>query len=186
MTTKLRADLTTSIKVNPENSQIVLVIMAVVLLVLLIGAMVLLALGIDGWWCFLLFGVFLSSGIFWAWCKSQPDSDLQIAHPTSVTYSDGTILSTDPRTLKNPDVLNFFTQAVQQVLVRKPLPQPSGKVDNELKVVADSQTEAISIAEEINLKVQLNSNEILDIFGLSTEPATHLQEVTDLTPPIQP
>ena len=186
MTTKLGADLTTSIKVNPEKSQSVLVVLTVVLLILLIGAMLLLAIGVDGWWWFLLFGLFLSICIFWAWFKSQPDSDLQIAHPTSITFPDGTSLSTDPRTLKHPDILNIFTQAIQQLLVRKPLPHPSGKVDAELKIVANSQDDAIAIAEEINLKVQMDSNEILDIFGLSTEPATHLQEVTDLTPPIQP
>jgi len=57
-------------------------------------------------WGVLLFAVVVLDGDFLARTKSQPDVDMERAHPTSIMLSDGTSVTTDSRVLRSLDGLH--------------------------------------------------------------------------------
>lgn len=75
------AEVKATVDVRPARSQVFLVATTVLAGVSVLCGAFLIVSEINYGWLFVLFAVLLAGGGFWAWMKSQSDSDLEKAHP---------------------------------------------------------------------------------------------------------
>lgn len=106
------------------------------------------------------------------WWKSQADVDSENAHPTSLKLPDGTTISSDPRTIRDPQSIRHVLQLLEVSINRKPLPDADGLVDADLKVIPGSTESAQAATLQINNAVQAATNSLLDTLKLSEDIAT--------------
>ena len=171
------AQVEAKINVRPTQSQTFLVAVAVVAGISLICSALLFGIGqpIAGSGF-----LFLTPAVLWfafkAWTKSQPDIDMEKGHPTRFMLPNGTSVSTDSRTLRSPEGLSGLIRVCGEILHRKPLPNPDGQVDHNLKVIPDSKEAAIATTREINANTQTATNTLIDILGFEEE-----EYIDDLT-----
>ena len=167
-----------SVDVRPVRSQVFLVAVTVVAGISVIcGALLIAASDVSGWG-FLLFAIILIGGGFKAWTKSQSDVDLHESHPTRLALSDGTMLTTDSRTLRSPEGIQAFAQLFQEVLCRRPLPAPDGLVDDSTRVIPDSKDAALALTNKINNTTQATTNALVDALGLADKaPPNVIQQI---------
>lgn len=126
--------------------------------------------GIDkpvGGWAFFAFAVFSSIVATRSWKSSQPDVDSAGAHPTNVALPDGTAISTDLRTIRNPQTLQNFLEVINQTINRRPLPDADGLVDVNLGLLPDSKEKAQQATHQINDDTKAITNSLIDAFKLS-------------------
>lgn len=181
--TKLTAGIETQINIRPVRSQVFLVaLICLTALSLIIGA-ILFYFGLDSGWIFVAIGLMFFIGSLWGWKQSQSDSDLDKAISTKIDLPDGTSVSTDPRVLRSPESAQALIQVLQEVLSRRPLPEPSGLVNEQLEVIQDSLPSAKAIVDKINTETQVKTNKVLDLFNLHDEQATVLQPNSQLEEP---
>lgn len=160
------AEVKASVDVRPVRSQVFLVSIAVVAGIAVICGTGLLAFDkVAGWW-FLLFAILLVGADFWAWTKSQSDVDLDESHPTKLALPDGATLSTDSRILRSPEGVKAIAQLFQNIISRRPLPEPAGLVDENTQILPDSKAEALALASQINSQTQATTNALLDALGM--------------------
>lgn len=117
-------------------------------------------------WAFLAFSLVCVIGSLWAWRHGQSDIDLDQGHPTTLDFSGGLSFSTDSRILRNPDSLDGLAKMLESVLHRKPLPEPSGLINEKKEVIAGSQATAAAKVEVINNENQEIANRIIDDLGI--------------------
>lgn len=178
---KATAEVKASVEVRPVRSQVFLVACAVVAGIAVVCGAGLLAFEHDSGWGFLGFAALLLFGGYWAWSKSQSDVDLHEAHPTQLALPDGTSLTTDSRTLRSPDGIQVFTQLCQDLLCRRPLPNPDGLVDSRAQPIPDSKDAALAITNKINSDTQATTNALLDTFGFTEVSSNVTQRIASAT-----
>ncbi|MDD5241622.1 MAG: hypothetical protein PHG47_07870 [Sulfuricella sp.] len=161
------AEVKTSVQVLPTHSQVYLVAAAVLAAIIVICGTVLLMAGHQGGWGFLFLAAAVITADFWAWQKSQSDTDMHQAHATQITLANGTCVTTDGRMLKSAKGLHGLTSIIQEMLTRQPLPEPDGLVDANVKVIPNSAANAISLTSKINSETQITTNSLIDILGLA-------------------
>lgn len=173
-----KASIDAAFKITPNKSQVLLVALVIVALIALIGSMLMLANGIEGWQWFFGFSSILILVTLAAWLKAQYDTDLQNAHPTQLRLVDGSSFSADARALKNPNAIKQMTALINETIIRKPLPSPSGKLDESLNPIPNSEIEAKTIVDLINIDTQTATNIIVDTFKLADSQASNLPEIS--------
>jgi hypothetical protein len=141
---------------------------------------------------FFLLGAVSFGALFFMWSRSQADSDLAAAVPTSITAADGTKLSTDVRALASPKALDNLLKVVEVLLNRRPLPRPAGLVGPQGELIPGTEAAANIAVENINRNTLVVTDEAIDELGLS-DPNTnrlsmHIPEeppraLLDATPP---
>lgn len=104
-----------------------------------------------GWACFGLTGLFGLTAVL-SWRKSQSDSDLHSAVPTTVSLPDGLVLTTDSRNLRSTIAVQGLRQLCEAPLRRK-LPDADGIVENGV-VIPGSEALANSQVQRINDEVE--------------------------------
>lgn len=147
--------------VRPDRSQVVLVSLIIGSIVSLILGAILIAIDKQGW-VFVALAVVLMGAVVWGWQRSQRDTDLAQAHPTTVALSDGANLSTDSRIFSSQDRVQNFVQLVEALALRKPLPEPSGLVDSNGSVIPGSMQEAVRVVDNINEETQMFHDQTLE------------------------
>lgn len=165
---KANANIEATFKIEPTRSQSVLVAAAVGGIITIICSMGLFVFdrayaGIA----FLLFAAAIFFFTFRGWFKSQSDVDLEQSHPTSITLPNGTSLTTDSRTLRSLDSLQGAVRLCEEVIHRKPLPEPTGLVDGKLQAIPNSGDQARTIQAEINKTTQEATNLLIDALQLN-------------------
>lgn len=170
------AEVRANVNVRPSRSQVFLVASAIVAGISIICGTVLFALGKDTGWIFIILTVLVLGGAFWAWGKSQSDSDLEKAHPTQIALQDSMMLTTDSRTLRSPEGVAGLVRLLQEILCRRPLPNPDGLVDANAKIIPDSNGEAIALVRQINNETQATTDGLIDMLGLSNKSTNVTQE----------
>lgn len=112
----------------------------------------------------------------------QSDVDLDESHPTQLALADGTTLSTDSRILRSPEGVKAFAQLFQNIISRRPLPEPDGLVDENAQILPDSKAEALALASQINSQTQATTNALLDALGMGDAVESHvIQQTSDIT-----
>lgn len=176
------AELKASVDVRPARSQVFLVAIAIVAAILIICSAFLISSENGSGWVFLIFAALLLGGEYFLWTKSQPDVDLQEAHPTCIALPDGTNLTTDSRILRSPEGLRAMVQLCNEVLCRQPLPAPDGLVDSSAQIIPDSKDAAVARTSQINSTTQSNTNALIDTLGLAgAAPCNVIQQLVDLS-----
>ena len=168
------AEVKANVQVLPTHSQVYLVAVAVVAAIIVICGTILLMANHQSGWGFLFLAAAVLAAAFWAWQKSQPDTDMHQAHATQITLPNGTSVTTDGRMLKSAEGLQGLTGIIQEMLTRLPLPEPNGLVDGNGKVILDSAADAINLTSKINSETQSATNSLIDSLGL----ANNNQEIT--------
>ncbi|MBJ2156657.1 hypothetical protein [Variovorax sp. IB41] len=160
------ADFKAHVGVKPIRSQVVLVALIGVAAISLICTTILLATGNMAGLALLLFAFAALGASLYGWLKSQSDADLDQAHPTAVTTSDGTLISTDTRTLRSSESVAGLVRLVE-LLHRQPLPPASGMLDAKSQIIEGSEAIAIEAVMRINGETQNQTNEVLDALRMS-------------------
>jgi hypothetical protein len=161
----LQADLKADVGVQAkaERSQTFVLVMSVLSGASLLGGMYFLnnKPGLS-WIPFLFCLVFLGVACA-AWFRSHKNSDLESATPASVKHGvDGSIeVQTDARTLFSPEALKGFGELVSMIALRRPLPPPSGKLNDDGSVIEDSQESAVQEVLKINAQAEQSARELL-------------------------
>lgn len=167
------AKIKASVDVRPTHSQAFLVATAVVAAISVICSAGLFAAGRPGGWPLLGFGAIVLVVGFWAWSKSQSDSDLRGGHPTEFQLSDGTKLATDSRLIRSPQGVQAFTQLIDEILYRRQIPEAAALVDSNGQVIPDSEDAASAVVSKINRETQAITDELIDKLRLAEEAAPH-------------
>ena len=68
---------------------------------------------------------------------------------------------------------------LSDLLNRKPLPEPAGRVGPDMKVLPGSKAEAIAQVERINNETQEATNSVIDQLGLSPDESPMLAQEVD-------
>lgn len=159
-----KADLKANLTLQPQRSQVFLFALIAIAAI----ALILSAVTNDGAlrWAFFAFAILAVLGSLWAFRKSQSDTDLASGHQTQMTLPDGGNFSTDTRLLRNPEGVRGLTEVLEVLMCRKPLPPPSGLVDGNMNPLGGSAVVAAERVEEINVRVQAATNQIIDGLGL--------------------
>ncbi len=160
------AEVKTSIQVLPTHSQVYLVATSIVSVVLIICGAILIMAEHQSGLAFLFLGALVIAAGFWAWLKSQSDTDMHEAHATQITLPDGTSVITDGRTLKSADALHGLTRVIQEMFNRQLLPAPDGLVDENANIIPDSAADAIKLTNKINNETQSTTNALIDFLGV--------------------
>ena len=161
----INAKVETSVQLNPILSQTFLV--ALLAFPTICSAILF---GIDkpvGGWAFFAFAALSSIAAIWSWRSSQPDVDSAGAHPTNLALPDGTSISTDLRTIRNPQACQNFLEVINQTVNRRPLPDADGLVGADLNLLPDSKEKAQQATRQINGDTQAITNYLIDAFKLS-------------------
>ncbi|MBI2277496.1 MAG: hypothetical protein HYU74_09110 [Dechloromonas sp.] len=161
------AEVKASVSVTPARSQVVLVTSLAVSGLALICSAGLLYLRIDAGWAFFFAAILGGAKTLKFWEKAQSDIDLENSHPTKFELPGGGALSTDTRLLKSPEGLSALTMMIQELLARKPLPEPDGTTDNRGIVIEGSKADAVRRVENLNKQIQCATNQACDSLGLS-------------------
>ncbi|GAB5604611.1 hypothetical protein [Sideroxyarcus sp. TK5] len=161
------AQVKADVQVLPTHSQVFLVAVTVLVVIMVICAAALLAKENQSGWGFLVLASVLMATAFWAWNKSQPDTDMHQAHATQIAMQNGTSITTDSRLLKSAEGLRGLSNLIQEMLSRQPLPKPDGLVDAEAKVIPNSASQAAILADKINSETQAATNSLIDALGLA-------------------
>jgi hypothetical protein len=172
------ARMSARIKLDPKASQIVLIAAMGLATISLLVAARMLSEGNPAGWAFLAFTTVVFGSTLYAWKSAQSDTDLTDSHPTTVALANGTSLSTDSRTLRNPEVLKVLVQ----VLAMKPLPPAIGVVGPDGNVMPESEAQAIRTGEQINASVHQLSSQIMDAMHDRTSGPGSLQGPVDPSP----
>jgi hypothetical protein len=126
--------------------------------------------GIDkpsGGWAFFVLALLSTIAAVWSWRSSQPDVDSAGSHPTNLALPDGTLISTDLRTIRDPKALQNFLEVINQTVNRRPLPDADGLVGVDLNLLPDSKEKAQEATRQINDDTQAITNSLIDAFKLS-------------------
>lgn len=173
MDSKASAEVNAQFHFLPVKSQVFLV----ATLIVVSGALILAYLsrkeGIS--WAFLGFATLVMAGLVWAWKAGQRDADLDQGHPTTLSLENGAQLSTDSRVLSRPDGMLAITQLLDQTLRLRPLPEPSGMVDEQLVPIPGSEAAAVALVRSVNAQTHDMANAVLDRFGLGEHAAEGIQ-----------
>lgn len=175
-----KAELKASVNVHPMGSQVFLVGLIVAGCLSMFCGAFLFSLKVAVGWVFILLAVFLFAGAGLAWKKSQSDSDLKNAHPTHFEFPDGLKVTTDSRTLRSREGVDGVIKVLQELISRKPLPDPDGLVDSKNQQIPDSQADAQILVNKINADTQAVTNSLIDAMGLSGD-ASKVIQVPDST-----
>ena len=141
---------------------------------------------------FFLVGVVKSGALYIMWSRSQADSDLAAAVPTSITAADGTKISTDVRALVSPNALDSLLKLVEVLIHRRPLPRPVGFVGPQGELIPGTEEAAGIAIEDINREILAMTGDAIEELGLSDTNSDnlpmHIAEVPprtllDSTPP---
>ena len=84
-------------------------------------------------------------------------------------------ITTDSRTLRSPDSIAGFVKLLQEVLHRRPLPDPDGFVDSNAQIIPNSKGDAVALVREINNDTQATTDSLIDRLGLSDK-NTHVTQ----------
>lgn len=117
------------------------------------------------------------------WSKSQADSDLAAAVPTSFTAADGTTLSTDVRALTSPKALDSLLKVVEVLLNRRPLPPPAGFVGPKGELIPGTEDAAGIAIANVNKDILAMTGNAIDDLGLSVPNTNHLPMHVQESPP---
>lgn len=164
MSANASADFKAQVTVRSARSQGFLVTLGLSSLAPVFLAAGLLFVGQPFWWAFLLFAGLMLLGTGLAWMRSQSDSDLHDAPSTAIELPDGTKFTTDSRNLRSERAA-VVIEGMLQVVTRKPLPPPSGKVDERGVPVPNSAAQAAIEVTQINAQVEHQRTEVLDTLG---------------------
>lgn len=123
-------------------------------------------------WAFLGFSLITFALAFSGWWKSQADVDSENAHPTNLELPNGTLFTTDLRTMRDPRAIQNVLQVIDATINRQPLPQADGLVDTDLKIIFNSEEKAQAITNQINNDTQVATNILLDALKFSEESKT--------------
>jgi hypothetical protein len=132
---------------------------------------------------FFLLGAVSFGALLVMWSKSQADSDLAAAVPTSITAADGTKLSTDVRALTSPKALENLVKVVEVLLNRRPLPRPAGLVGPQGELVPGTEDVARTAVDNINRDISSMTDRAIDELGLSDPNMGNLQMHIPEEPP---
>lgn len=154
-----------SFNISPHRSQTFLVSL-VLLAGLLAGGSAYLNDSPLGW-AFLGFSVLAFGAASRGWWKSQPDVDSENAHPTNLALSHGVSITTDARTLRDPQSMQHVFQLVNTFITRQQLPDADGLIDSHLKIIPDSKEDAQTATRQINDDTQALTNRLWDALRLS-------------------
>lgn len=182
MATGASADLKAKVDLLPTRSQVVLVACASLAGLAMVMACWLFAHDKPEGYVFVALTVALAAGVLWAWTKSQPDIDLDQAHPTSFAFPDGTTVSTDSRMLRTLDDPNALLSLLSGLIHRKPLPEASGTVGDDMTVLPNSKGQAQAVVARVNDEVKAATEDAI------TQLRTHASRVDSLKNPaaVQP
>ena len=161
------ADLSAQLRISPLKSQIFLFALSGISLAFLVASYF--ARGEPIAWAFFVGSLLTVGGGLWAWRTAQSDIDMEQSHPTVVETSTGTRVSTDTRLLRSKEGIAAITQVLDEVLHRRPLPEPSGLVDAEHAVIPNSQAAAIEMVGRVNRETQQITNSAVDQLGLAQD-----------------
>lgn len=154
-----------SFNINPNRSQTFLVSL-VVLAAIFAGGSAYLNDSPLGW-AFLGLSALTFGAASIGWWKSQADVDSENAHPTNLALPQGGAISTDARTIRDPQSIQHVIQLMDALITRQPLPDADGLIDSHLKLIPDSKENAQAVTRQINNDTQAVTNELLDALKLS-------------------
>lgn len=170
MEPEVNAKVETSVQLKPILSQTFLV--ALLAFPTICSAILF---GIDkptGGWAFFAFAVFSAIAAIKSWRSSQPDLDSAGSHPTNLALPDGTTISTDLRTIRDPKSLQNFLELINQTINRRPLPDADGLVGTDLNLLPNSKDKAQETTRQINEGTKAITNSLIDAFKLSESKET--------------
>lgn len=87
------------------------------------------------------------------WWKSQRAIDMANSSPTEIVCPDGSRLLTDTRAIESTNSVKQLASIIETMSVRQPLPEASGLIDTEGKVIQNSELKSNQIVDSINLKI---------------------------------
>jgi hypothetical protein len=122
---------------------------------------------------FFLLGAVSFGALLVMWSKSQADSDLAAAVPTS----------TDVRALTSPKALENLVKVVEVLLNRRPLPRPAGLVGPQGELVPGTEDVARTAVDNINRDISSMTDRAIDELGLSDPNMGNLQMHIPEEPP---
>lgn len=186
MSTGVKVDSSVATTLNPERSQVFLVGLIVCACLGLILSCYLFALDNNAAFYFFGLASLLAVGALIGWFKSQPDVDLADSRATQVSLPNGAALTTDSRVLRSPEGLAALVQLLQETMAREPLPIADGTLDADMQIMPKSSADAKSRTVEINQKVQMATDKLIETMGLSDNATSTLQVLESQSAPTQP
>lgn len=173
MDSKASAEVNAQFHFLPVKSQVFLV----ATLIVVCGALILAYLsrkeGIS--WAFLAFATLAMGASVVAWRSGQRDVDLDQGHPTTLSLENGTQLTTDSRVLSKPEGMLAITQLLDQTLRLRPLPEPSGMVNEKFVPIEGSEAAALAHVSSVNTEAQAMTDAVLTKFGFGEHATEGIQ-----------
>lgn len=170
-----------AIELKPTKSQLILFVLSIIGYKVTFRAIELLESGKDlPGYIVLLIGVMIISCVIYCWIKSQPYSDLSDGATTELLLANGASLKLDPRLSDNLNLLNVLSGC----LVRKPIPDAEGMVDDDFNVIPNSKQKSSELVEDINKNAAAKDQEIAN----SLTKSKNFSQQSPLTnsPPLNP
>ena len=160
-----KADLTTKITLRPQGSQVILLAFVLLSCICILVGFYFLWSANSAWPIPILIGATVALATLFAWFHSRRDIDLHGAASTEITTPEGLRVSTDPRTLASPALLQGLTNALQILSHREQLPDPDGLVNEDGDPVQGSKAEAVSIVRAVNDDIREQTGEFANLFA---------------------
>lgn len=183
MSSSANADVKATFSANTNQSQSSMLMFVIADTIIFVLATLLFCAGHEKpGYLFAVIGAALGFYLAWAWNRSQQDADSGNAQATTITAPDGTSVSTDVRVMRSPEAVESLLQLTAVALYRKPLPEPSGLVDDFGAVMSNSEAQAQVVVARINAAVQAITAETIDSLGISQPNAEHLLSISGATP----
>jgi hypothetical protein len=160
----------TDIKITPERSQTLLVAVIVFLSIFAIGTIILLQQDKPSGYATLACTIGLACLTLYYWDKGRFDSELGNSKSTELK-SGSVSITTDSRLFRDPKLLADIIDRVDLVNSRKSLPEPSGKVGDDMMPVPNSRDAALIEVKAINEEDAAQKNVLFRAIGKVEEPS---------------
>ena len=168
----------TDVALKPQGSQIVLVSSTILAGICLVISFYFLWMDKDHAWIPLLVGASIFTSVVISWFKSQKDTDLNHANPTTLQNNDGSLVQIDTRALMTPEGIQLLEKIMSIFANREPLPEPDGMIDDKGNPVPDSQSRAKDIVDRANEEAKNLTDVAALQFGITVEPTTNASDFT--------
>lgn len=163
---KISANIGAEIKISPKRSQIFVSILAI------IGGGSLIVGFYFLWkkpyisWVPILIGLALIGVSYKGWNDSRENIDLADGDPTTIRYDEHSFeVTTDSRSLLQPNVLTIFENLFSILGRRMPLPDPDGLVNPDGTLDPEKKVIAVNMIHKINETTQTSALEALKVLS---------------------
>lgn len=179
----LKGGVQANIKFSPQKSQIFIAVCSFSSSLCLLASFAFLWTERERWEVPLYCGGVLILLSFICWLISHKSADLSGAPATEIKISpDQMSVSMDPRADFNKNLLQGFSDYINVIINRKPLPMPSGVVNSDGTIIPGSSKEAEEEVNKLNLIAEEQYKQAVKLFG-GERPSVKEPDPVSIEPP---